>query len=232
MLLINNIKESWKIVFEKYNKKFEKKSLNNIFIKLQEEEEEKKFTIFPKPITNIFRCFNYFELNETKIVILGQDPYHGIGQATGLCFGIEKGVRIPPSLRNIMKELKDDLNIDLYDTTLESWAKQNILLLNASLSVREGKPNSHSFLWDDFTKYIIDELNNCKHSIIFIAWGAFAHNKFKNIDVNKHTILVSSHPSPLSVYKQYKNYPAFYGSKPFSKVNEILQNNNQKEINW
>ena len=232
--LLINIKDSWKIIFEKYNKEFEKNSLTNILNKLQEIENnsnEKNINIFPKP-SNIFRCFNYFELHKTKIVILGQDPYHGQNQATGLCFGIEKDASVPPSLRNIIKELKNDLNIDLKDISLEDWAKQNILLLNTSLTVLKGKPNTHVNLWNDFTKYIIDELDKCEHSIIFITWGAFAYNKLKNINLNKHKLIVSSHPSPLSVYKKYKDFPAFTGSKPFSKINEILKNNNQTIIEW
>jgi uracil-DNA glycosylase len=230
--LLINVKDSWKIIFENYNKNFKKNSLNNILIKLEEIENNlnEKNNIFPKP-SNIFRCFNYFELHETKVVILGQDPYHGPNQATGLCFGVKKDASVPPSLRNIIKELKNDLNIDLTNTTLEDWAKQNILLLNTSLSVLQGKPNSHVNLWNDFTKYIIEELNNCEH-IIFVAWGAFAYEKFKNINLNKHKLIVSSHPSPLSVYKQFKNFPAFINSKPFSKINQILEENNKKIILW
>lgn len=231
--LLINVKDSWKKLFNEYNKNFKKNSLNNILIKLEEivnNSNETNIIFFPKP-SNIFRCFSYFELNETKIVILGQDPYHGPNQATGLCFGIEKVASVPPSLRNIIKELKNDLNIDLNDTTLEKWAKQNILLLNSSLSVLQGKPNSHVSLWNDFTKYIINELNKCEH-IIFVAWGAFAYDKFKNINLEKHDLLVSSHPSPLSVYKQFKEFPAFTNSKPFSKINQILEENNKKIIIW
>lgn len=231
--LLVNIKDSWKKIFNDYNKIFEDKSLNNILIKLQEIENNsnEKNKIFPK-FNNIFRCFSYFELNETKIVILGQDPYHGPNQATGLCFGINMDVPVPPSLRNIIKELKNDLNIDLTDNSLEKWAKQSILLLNSSLSVYKGKPNSHINLWNDFTKFIIHELNNLEHSLIFVAWGAFAHDKFKNIDLNKHKLIVSSHPSPLSVYKNYKEFPSFNNSRPFSKINKILEENDKKIIIW
>ena len=231
--LLVNIRDSWKKIFNDYNKIFENKSLNNILIKLQEIENNsnEKNIIFPK-FNNIFRCFSYFELNETKIVILGQDPYHGPNQATGLCFGINDNVPVPPSLRNIIKELKNDLNIDLTDNSLEKWAKQSILLLNSSLSVYKGKPNSHVNLWNDFTKFIIHELNNLEHSLIFVAWGAFAHDKFKNIDLNKHKLIVSSHPSPLSVYKNYKEFPSFNNSRPFSKINKILEENDKKIIIW
>ena len=232
--LLINVKESWKKLFDIYNKKFEKNSLSNIFNNLKEIEnnlKENNCEIFPKT-NNLFRCFNYFEVNETKIVILGQDPYHAPNQAIGLCFGILNNTKIPPSLKNIIKELKKDLNIDLQDSTLEEWAKQKILLLNSSLTVEQGKPNSHVNLWSDFTTYLIDELNNCDHNIIFVAWGAFAYDKLKNINLNKHSLLVSSHPSPLSVMRPYKEFSSFNDSKPFSKINEILKNNNQKIIKW
>ena len=233
--MLNNIDNSWKIIFDEYNKNYKENSLEKILIKLEVnlkvEDKDKDYNVFPK-IDNIFRCFTYFSFNETKIVILGQDPYHSPNQATGLCFGIEKDVPVPPSLRNIKKELQEDLDITITDNSLEKWAKQGILLLNASLSVIQGKPNSQAKLWNEFTKFLINRLNDCEHSIIFVAWGAFAHEKFKNIDLNKHKLIISSHPSPLSVYKKYKIYPAFSRSKPFSKINEILKNNNQTLIEW
>jgi uracil-DNA glycosylase len=204
-------------------------SINNIDEILQFIKDQ-KLSIYPKN-ESIFRCFNYFDLNETKVVILGQDPYHGPNQATGLCFGVNNNCKpIPPSLKNIAKELKSDLNIDLSDWTLENWAKQGVLLLNSALTVTQGKPGSHMKIWSNFTKSIIDFLNKQEKSIIFVAWGAFAHNKLQNID-KKHKLIVSSHPSPLSVYKKYKNFPPFSGSKPFSKINEILKEEN-KHINW
>lgn len=186
--------------------------------------------IFPTNET-IFNAFNYFEFNQTKVVIIGQDPYHGEGQATGLAFGIEVGNKIPPSLRNISNELKNDLNIDLNDITLSSWAKQGILLLNASLTVIEGKPGSHMKIWSEFTDNIINELNKLDN-IVFVAWGAFAHNKLKNVDVCKHKIIVSSHPSPLSCNKKYGEFPQFKESKPFSKINEYLISVNKDVIKW
>ena len=139
----NNIKQSWKTLFTKYNNKYEtkNKSLNNILDSLKNTE----FNIYPKG-ENIFKCFEYFEYNETKIVILGQDPYHTLNQATGLCFGINENVVIPPSLKNIIKELKNDLNISLNNNSLENWAQQKILMLNASLTVIEKKPNSQATL--------------------------------------------------------------------------------------
>jgi|TARA_B110000261_G_C12963565_1_gene309583 uracil-DNA glycosylase len=222
------IKDSWKTLFTKYNNNYdEEKSLNNILDSLKNTE----YNIYPKG-ENTFKCFEYFESNKTNIVILGQDPYHRPDQATGLCFGINENVVIPPSLKNIIKELKNDLNITLTNNSLENWAQQNILMLNASLSVIEGKPNSQATLWSDFTDFIIDELNKNEEPIIFVAWGAFAHNKLKNIDTSKHYLIVSSHPSPLSVYKKYKTFSSFQGSKPFSQINEILQKNKKTLINF
>jgi len=235
---MDNIKKSWLNIFDNYNSEFssnDKLQISNILLKLRELKKEYReceldIDIFPKE-EDIFRCFKYFEVNETNIVILGQDPYHGPNQATGLCFGISKNSKLPPSLKNIAKELKEDLNIDLLDFTFEKWAKQGILMLNASLSVIQGKPGSQMGLWNEFTKYIINELNNLNKSIIFVAWGAFAHEKLKNIDINKHHIIVSSHPSPLSVFKKYKEYPAFMGSKPFSKIKKVLEDRNES-IEW
>ena len=223
------IKDSWKTLFTKYNNKYEtkNKSLNNILDSLKNSQ----FNIYPK-VENIFKCFEYFESNETKVLILGQDPYHGLNQATGLCFGINENLIIPPSLKNIIKELKNDLNITLNNNSLENWAQQKILMLNASLTVIEKKPNSQATLWSDFTDFIIDELNKNEEPIIFVAWGAFAHNKLKNIDTSKHSLIVSSHPSPLSVYKKYKTFPSFQDSKPFSQINEILQKNKKTLINY
>ena len=140
--------------------------------------------------------------------------------------------KIPPSLKNIIKELKNDLNIDLNDISLENWAKQGILLLNASLTVLEKKPSSHMKFWRDFTNYIISYLNNLNNPIIFVAWGNFAYQQLKNINLNKHYLIISSHPSPLSCYKKFNDYPAFLNSKPFSKINNILTNLNQNIIAW
>lgn len=233
---MENVKNSWLLVFDKYDKQFDKNTISQNLSKICDLIKEYKeckleMDIYPK-LENIFKCFNYFEVTETKVVILGQDPYHGPNQATGLCFGVNKDISIPPSLKNIVKELKSDLNIQLLDNSLESWAKQGVLMMNASFSVIKGKAGSQMDLWNDFTSFIINELNKCDHSIIFVAWGAFAHNKFKNIDFKKHDIIVSSHPSPLSVFKKYKNYPAFSGSKPFSQINKLLEDKNSGLIVW
>jgi len=232
---MEEINKEWLTKFQIYNNKNENKSIYKILETINNQiylykENSSAFTIFPK-LEDIFKCFNYFEPNNTKVVLLGQDPYHGPNQATGLCFGVNNNI-IPPSLKNIAKEIKNDLNFELKDYSLENWAKQGVLLLNASLSVIQSKPGSQMKLWNDFTDFIINELNNSKNKIIFVAWCAFAHNKLKNIDLTKHNIIISSHPSPLSVYKLYKNYPAFNNSKPFSKINEILKKNNKKIINW
>ena len=231
---MENITKSWLDVFNNYN------SCHNFTIDyiLNSIEDKKQYyqdinlnlDIYPQK-EDIFHAFKYFDFNNTKVVILGQDPYHGPEQATGLCFGTNSKI-IPPSLKNIAKELKNDLNIVMNDYSLEKWAKQNILLLNASLSVVQSKPGSMMTLWQEFTKYIINELNNCEHSIIFVAWGAFAHKKLMNININKHKLIVSSHPSPLSIYKNYKEYPCFNDSKPFSKINKYLIENNNEPINW
>ena len=229
-----NMKISWNKILFNYNTK--NNTIDNIVKNIENLQDNYNnynlnISIFPK-YQDIFKCFNHFELEETKVVILGQDPYHGLNQATGLCFGINNIVQVPPSLRNIAKELKSDLNIELNDYSLETWAKQGILMLNASLTVIQGKPGSHMSLWSNFTDYIIETLNNSDNSIIFVAWGAFAYNKLKNIDLNKHNLIISSHPSPLSVYKKFKEFPAFNGSKPFSKINELLLKNNKEIIKW
>ena len=212
------------------------KFLDNDF--LDNLENERKINIQKNnleifPINNkIFRCFEYFNLLNTKILILGQDPYHGKNQATGLAFGIDNASVKQPSLKNIEKELYNDLNIKLKDQTLEKWAKQNVLLLNSSLTVIQGKPGSHIKLWNNFTNMIIDYINNNCDKVIFVAWGAYSYNKLKHININKHELIVSSHPSPLSCYKNYKEFPPFLNSKPFSKINQILEKNNKTKINW
>ena len=180
----------------------------------------------------IFKCFEYFDIYKTRVVILGQDPYHGKNQATGLAFGIDNINPMQPSLKNIEKELLNDLNINLTDKTLEKWAKQNILLLNSSLTVIHGKPGSDVSLWANFTSKVINFINMNCNGVIFVAWGAFAHNKLKLIDTSKHNLIISSHPSPLSCFKKYKEYPPFIGSKPFSKINDLLKTKNESIINW
>ena len=186
--------------------------------------------IYPKR-ENIFRCFKYFNPTDTRVVILGQDPYHGPNQAIGLCFGVPSDVKTPPSLRNIIKETQHPIE----DTTLENWAKQGVLMLNASLTVRQGTPSSHMKVWANFTRYIIDWLAENTKDVVFVAWGAFAYSKMENVckkTENNHSLLVSSHPSPLSYTKNFKEFPPFKNSNPLDKINTFLTDKKQPEINW
>ena len=192
--------------------------------KVQNEREKYKglADIYPED-KNIFRCFNYFDVDETAVVIIGQDPYHGPNQACGLAFAVENGVKKPPSLKNIEKELNKEVDI-------ESWAKQGVLMLNTSLTVRQSSPGDkvHVNIWKEFTKNVIKYINlNC-NNVVFVAWGAFALDFLKDIDKSKHEICITSHPSPLSAYKKLKNYPAFIGSKVFELINEKAK----KTIIW
>ena len=189
--------------------------------------ERKSHTIFPKN-DSIFNAFNFTIPNKIKVVILGQDPYHRESQAHGLAFSVPNGVKIPPSLRNIFKELKNDLNYSISSNgNLESWAKQGVLMLNASLTVREKVAGSHQKLgWETFTDSVIKKISDKKEGIIFLLWGAFAQKKLELIDKRKHHILITSHPSPFSAYR------GFFGCNHFSKTNKILIKNNQQTINW
>tara|TARA_B100000780_G_scaffold268195_1_gene225924 strand:+ start:382 stop:1062 length:681 start_codon:yes stop_codon:yes gene_type:complete len=189
--------------------------------------ERKNHTIFPKN-DEIFNAFNFTIPNKIKVVILGQDPYHRESQAHGLAFSVPNGVKIPPSLRNIFKELKSDLNYSISSNgNLESWAKQGVLMLNASLTVREKVAGSHQKLgWETFTDSVIKKISDKKEGIIFLLWGAFAQKKLELIDKRKHHILITSHPSPFSAYR------GFLGCNHFSKTNKILIKNNQQTINW
>lgn len=181
---------------------------------------------FP-PKEQIFRALELTPFEEVKVVIIGQDPYHGDFQANGLCFSVSDQVKTPPSLQNIYKELKDDLSIDKNTNELESWAKQGVLLLNATLTVRAHSPNSHKDLgWEQFTDFIIQEVSAKKDNVVFVLWGAFAQKKASLIDTQKHFIIKSAHPSPFSVYR------GFFGSKPFSKINSYLASKNLAKIEW
>lgn len=190
------------------------------------ENEYASTQCFP-PKNQIFRAIELNSFDEVKVVIIGQDPYHGDNQANGLCFSVSDKVKAPPSLQNIFKELKDDLNIDKTTNELDDWAKQGVLLLNATLTVRAHSPNSHKDLgWEKFTDFIIKEISDKKQNVVFVLWGAFAQKKEELIDSSKHFILKSAHPSPFSVYR------GFYGSRPFSKINEYLESKNLKPISW
>jgi len=183
--------------------------------------------VFPKD-EKIFSALNYTPFDKLKVVIIGQDPYHGKDQANGLAFSVPQGFKTPPSLRNIHKELMNDLGINNFNQTdLSSWAKQGVLLLNSTLTVIHNKPNSHQDIgWEKFTDTIIKKIVSKKKGIIFLLWGKNAQRKTKLINKRNHFILDASHPSPLSAYK------SFLGCKHFSLTNSLLIRNKQKPINW
>jgi uracil-DNA glycosylase len=189
--------------------------------------EREKFVIFPKNEL-VFYAFNKTPLSKVKVVILGQDPYHGKNQAHGLSFSVPNGIKNPPSLRNIFKELNSDLKIPISENgDLTSWARQGVLLLNATLTVREKEAGSHQKMgWENFTNALISKLSAEKEGVVFLLWGAFAQKKAALIDSEKHYVLETTHPSPFSAYR------GFLGCKHFSKTNEILTKNNQKPIDW
>lgn len=200
------------------------------FFKIKEtlkKELSSGHSIYPQG-KQIFNAFNLTPFDQVKVVILGQDPYHGTGEAHGLSFSVPEGIRIPPSLRNIFKELKADLDIDPpLNWNLEKRAKQGVLLLNASLTVRKNSPNSHKDIgWQIFTDAVIKTLSDKKEGIVFILRGAFAQQKASLIDTDKHFILKSAHPSPFSADR------GFFWSRPFSQCNEILECIGKKPINW
>jgi uracil-DNA glycosylase len=190
-------------------------------------EEKKKFTIFP-PGSEIFAAFNYTPFDHVKVVILGQDPYHGPGQANGLCFSVKTSVSKPPSLQNIFKELNSDLGIPIPSYgNLEKWAKQGVLLLNATLTVRANQAGSHQNKgWEYFTDAAIKRLSEKKQNLVFILWGKYAQAKQSLIDPFRHFIIKSAHPSPFSAER------GFFGSKPFSKCNSYLKEKGLTEIDW
>lgn len=190
-------------------------------------EEKKNCVVFP-PGPQIFAAFNMTPLESVKVVILGQDPYHGKGQAHGLCFSVPPGIIPPPSLINIFKEIRDDLGIPLPGHgNLQSWAEQGVLLLNATLTVRANQPGSHQNKgWEMFTDTVIRKLSHEKEGIVFLLWGKFAQAKEYLIDTDKHHILKAAHPSP------YSASAGFFGCRHFSKTNEILKKQGKAEINW
>ena len=190
--------------------------------------EYSHYTIYPEE-KNIFNALNLVKFDDVKVVIIGQDPYHGPKQAHGLCFSVQAGVDLPPSLKNIYKEITNDLRIPMSDTSgdLTSWARQGVLLLNSVLTVRAGLANSHKNKgWENLTSAIIDKLNQRDKPIVFILWGNNAKEVAKSVDTSKHFILTAPHPSPLSAYA------GFFGCKHFSKTNELLRAIGQKEIDW
>ncbi|KIZ55976.1 uracil-DNA glycosylase [Bacillus safensis] len=190
-------------------------------------EEYRTQTVFPKP-DDVYRALHLTSYEKVKVVILGQDPYHGPGQAHGLSFSVQPGVKHPPSLRNIFQELKDDLGCPVPNHgSLVSWAEQGVLLLNTVLTVRKGEANSHKGKgWERVTDRVIDVLNQREQPVVFVLWGRHAQNKKERIDQNKHFIIESPHPSPFSARN------GFFGSRPFSKVNVYLKQMGIEEINW
>ncbi len=191
-------------------------------------QERANYTIYP-PNKLILNAFNLTPYDNVKVVLLGQDPYHGAGQAHGLCFSVQKGIKQPPSLVNIFKEIKADLEIPMSAASgnLENWAKQGLLMLNASLTVRAGQAGSHQGKgWETFTDGIISQLSANKQGLVFLLWGRFAQNKAQLIDGTKHLILTAAHPSPFSAYN------GFFGCKHFSKTNQYLVQNGKQPIDW
>ena len=220
--LFNQVNNEWLSIFKsEVNKRYFK------FIIAELESCSNENILCPSP-KNIFKAFKKTSFSNLKVVIVGQDPYHGRGQANGLCFAVNNDQITPPSLKNIFNEIENDLKKrPNTKKNLESWADQGVLLLNSSLSVKSGKPNSHQNLgWNKFTDKILKYISGNKNNVVFFLWGNFAKHKQQLIDKNKHLILFSSHPSPLS------SYISFNGCKHFSKSNKYLKQNNLKEINW
>ena len=184
-------------------------------------------TIYP-PGKEIFRAFDRCDFDDVKVVIIGQDPYHGPGQANGLCFSVRDGVRMPPSLVNIFKEIQQDLGKPIPQSgDLERWANQGVLLLNATLTVRASTPGSHQNKgWETFTDAVIRKISEEKENVVFLLWGSYAQKKGEIIDRSKHLVLMSAHPSPFSADR------GFFGSKHFSKANQYLASKGLKEIEW
>lgn len=193
------------------------------------DEEYQKHTCFP-PKALLFNAFNQCALQEVKVIIIGQDPYHGVGEANGLCFSVNDGIKIPPSLRNIYRELTDDLDSIFMPTSgnLEDWAKQGVLLLNSSLTVRKDQPNSHKNLdWSRFTDAVIEKIASQKKHLVFLLWGSFAQKKGSKIDKTQHLVLESGHPSPMSA-----NQGKWFGNQHFSKTNQYLKDHGKEPIQW
>lgn len=217
------INDSWKAVLaDEFNKPY----FSELRQFLQNEKNAEK-TIYP-PGSLIFNAFNSTPFDKVRVVILGQDPYHGAGQAHGLCFSVQYGVKPPPSLVNIYKELKSDVGFEIPNHgNLQKWTTQGIFLLNAILTVEANQPASHQKSgWQEFTNAVIEKLSKEKEGLIFLLWGSFAQQKAVLIDESKHTILKAPHPSPFSAHT------GFFGCKHFSKTNEILKSKGEEVIDW
>lgn len=217
------LEPGWKAALQP---EFTKSYMQNLRQFLAAEIAQKKM-VYPKP-AEYFAAFNSTPLEKVRVVILGQDPYHGPGQAHGLCFSVRPGVKPPPSLENIFKELKSDLNVPKPEHgCLLTWAQQGVLLLNASLTVQAGAAGSHQKRgWEEFTDHAIHYLNNQREGIVFLLWGSFAQKKGEFLDKKKHFVLEAPHPSPLSSYR------GFFGCKHFSKTNEYLKKRGETPIDW
>ena len=217
------ISESWKKVLEK---EFQADYFNNISLKTR--EEYSKFVCYP-PGSKIFRAFDECPFNKLKVVIIGQDPYHGENQANGLCFSVNDGVEKPPSLKNIFKELNTNFTKNKRtNSDLSDWSNQGVLLLNSILSVRRKFPGSHKHIgWEEFTENVIKIISKEKMNLVFMLWGNYAKNKEKFIHDNNHLVLKSGHPSPLSANKGF-----WFGNNHFKKCNDFLIANNLEKIKW
>ncbi|MBN1338306.1 MAG: uracil-DNA glycosylase [Bacteroidales bacterium] len=216
------IEESWKqLLYKEFQSEYFRQLKEFLVL------EKKKYVIFP-PGPDIFAAFNHTPYHKVKAVILGQDPYHGTGQANGLCFSVRKDIPIPPSLMNIYKELKNDTGLPLPGNgDLQKWAVEGVLLLNAILTVRANQPGSHRNRgWENFTDAVIKQLSEKKEKLVFILWGNFAQAKAGLINPSKHFILKSPHPSPFSADR------GFFGSRPFTKTNMFLDSAGIGKINW
>lgn len=218
-----DIHESWKAVLDD---EFQQESFHQLRAFLRE-EKEKGAQVFP-PGADIFSAFNRTPFDDVKVVIIGQDPYHGPGQANGLCFSVAPGVRTPPSLKNIFKEIESDLGIAVPDHgDLGSWADQGILLLNATLTVRAREAGSHQKKgWEPFTDAVIRILSEQREGLVFLLWGGFAKKKAAKIDAQKHHVLKAAHPSPLAAHN------GFFGCQHFSKANTLLERMGKSPIDW
>lgn len=212
---------SWSNFLKEQSEQEYFKNLKSIITRQRETQ-----TIYPES-SKVFNAFKITPLDDVKVLILGQDPYHGDGQANGLCFSVSNDVKTPPSLVNIYKEIKSDIGIDCTHGNLENWAKQGVLLLNSILTVRANEPASHKSIgWEIFTDNVIQEISDKKENIVFILWGKFAQSKKYLINKNKHHILEAAHPSPFSAHN------GFFGCKHFSKTNEILKSLGKDLIDW
>ncbi|HEX7847249.1 MAG TPA: uracil-DNA glycosylase [Chitinophagaceae bacterium] len=217
------IEAGWK---ELLKDEFVKPYFQQIVLHLKTERSQGK-TIFP-PGSFIFNAFDTTPIDHVKVVILGQDPYHGLGQAHGLCFSVQNGVPPPPSLINISKELQEDIGVRIPNHgNLTHWAEQGVFLLNASLTVRSGEPMSHAKIgWAEFTDTVIKKISAAKEHVVFMLWGKFAQEKRALIDESKHLVLRAAHPSPLSAHA------GFFGCRHFSKANEFLMKNGVEPVDW